>query len=134
MVTHLMEVIRMGYKLHSTQEEKQMVQEYINGASVKNLMAKYGYKTKKSITDKVKKYQSIEAIEIARKNRKNYQIQFDGITNLFNAYLFTFIFLYIGRLYTVFPFIFVFFILLKKSLIIIFNLFINLSIIELPSI
>ena len=86
MVTHLMEVIRMGYKLHSTQEEKQMVQEYINGASVKNLMAKYGYKTKKSITDKVKKYQSIEAIEIARKNRKNYQIQFDGITNLFNAY------------------------------------------------
>lgn len=76
----------MGYKLHSTEEEKQMVQEYINGASVKNLMAKYGYKTKKSITDKVKKYQSIEAIEIARKNRKDYQIQFDGITNLFNAY------------------------------------------------
>lgn len=49
-------------------------------------MVKYGYKTKKSITDKVKKYESAEAIEIARNNRKNYKIEFDGITNVFNAY------------------------------------------------
>jgi len=84
--THSMEVIRMGYKLHSTEEEKEMVREYINGVPVKTLMTKYGYKTKKSITDKVKKYESIAVIEIARKNRKNYQIEFDGVTNVFNAY------------------------------------------------
>ena len=76
----------MGYKLHSTEEEKEMVQEYINGVPVKALMTKYGYKTKKSITDKVKKYESIDVIEVARKNRKNYQIEFNGITNVFNAY------------------------------------------------
>lgn len=76
----------MGYKLHSIEEEKQMVREYIEGVSVKTLMIKYGYKTKKSIADKVKKYESIDAIDIARKNRKNYQIEFNGVTNIFNAY------------------------------------------------
>ena len=76
----------MGYKLHSIEEEKQMVKEYIQGVPVNILMQKYGYKTKKSITDKVKKYESAEAIIIARNNRKDYKIQFDGITNNFNAY------------------------------------------------
>ena len=76
----------MGYKLHSIEEEKQMVQEYISGVPVQTLMTKYGYKTKKSITDKVKKYESVDAIEIARNNRKTYKIEFDGITNPFNAY------------------------------------------------
>ena len=76
----------MGYKLHSTEEEKQMVKEYIQGVPVNILMEKYGYKTKKSITDKVKKYESAEAITIARNNRKDYKIQFDGVTNNFNAY------------------------------------------------
>jgi len=76
----------MGYKLHSVEEEKQLVQEYINGVPVNVLMVKYGYKTKKSITDKVKKYESKNAIEIARNNRKNYQIEFDGVTSIFNAY------------------------------------------------
>lgn len=76
----------MGYKIHSTEEEKQMVNEYIQGVPVNTLMEKYGYKTKKSITDKVKKYATIDAITIARNNRKNYKIQFDGLTNNFNAY------------------------------------------------
>ena len=76
----------MGYKLHSQEEEQQMVREYMEGVPVKTLMVKYGYKTKKSITDKVKKYESVEAIAIAKKNRKNYQIEFDGVTNIFNAY------------------------------------------------
>ena len=76
----------MGYKLHSVEEEKQMVQEYIDGVPVKVLMTKYGYKTKKSIIDKVKKYKSADAIKIARNNRKSYQIKFDGVTNLFSAY------------------------------------------------
>jgi len=81
-----MEVIRMGYKLHSTEEEKQMVQEYINGVPVQTLMVKYGYKTKKSITDKVKKYASVDAIQVARDNRKTYKIEFDGVNNPFSAY------------------------------------------------
>lgn len=76
----------MGYKLHSIEEEKQMVKEYINGTPVTTLMIKYGYKTKKSITDKVKKYEGVEAIQIARDNRKDYHIEFNGITNPFNAY------------------------------------------------
>lgn len=76
----------MGYKLHSIEEEKQMVQEYINGVPVQTLMTKYGYKTKKSITDKVKKYASTDVIQIARDNRKTYKIEFDGVTNCFNAY------------------------------------------------
>ena len=38
----------MGYKLHSIEEEKQMVREYIEGVSVKTLMIKYGYKTKQN--------------------------------------------------------------------------------------
>ena len=46
----------MGYKKLSKDQELQMVQEYIEGAPVVELMAKYGYKTKKSIGDKVKKY------------------------------------------------------------------------------
>ena len=86
MDTHSMEVVEMGYKLHSTEEEKQMVQEYISGVPVKTLMIKYRYKTKKSVTDKVKKYYSVNAIKTARDNRKNYQIKFDGVSNLFNAY------------------------------------------------
>lgn len=81
-----MEVITLGYKIHTTEEEKQMVREYMEGVPVKTLMEKYGYKTKKSIADKVKKYENKEAIEIARRNRKNYLIEFDGITNIFNAY------------------------------------------------
>lgn len=76
----------MGYKLHSNEEEKKLVEEYIQGAPVKILMEKYGYKTKKSITDKVKKYASQSAINEARKNRKNYSINFDGVTSEFNAY------------------------------------------------
>lgn len=79
----------MGYKKLSNQEEQQLVQEYISGASVTSLMQKYGYKTKKSIMDKVKKYypnSTQDIIELARNNRKDYEINFDGITNKFNAY------------------------------------------------
>lgn len=76
----------MGYKIHTIEEEKQLVNEYIAGTPVNVLMAKYGYKTKKSITDKVKKYGGENAIEIARNNRKDYNISFDGVTNPFNAY------------------------------------------------
>jgi len=51
------------------------VQEYIEGAPVVELMSKYGYKTKKSITDKVKKYYPNEynkIIKQAQDNRRGY--------------------------------------------------------------
>jgi hypothetical protein len=43
-----------------------MVQEYIDGTPVTELMAKYGYKTKKSISDKVKKYYPDEYKDIIK--------------------------------------------------------------------
>lgn len=67
-----------------------MVQEYINGTPVVELMAKYGYKTKKSITDKVKKYYPNEyknIIKQARDSRRGYTYSLEKITSPFDAYL-----------------------------------------------
>lgn len=80
----------MGYKKLSKDQEVQMVQEYIDGTPVIELMAKYGYKTKKSISDKVKKYYPNEYKEIvtkARDNRRGYSYSLDKITSPFDAYL-----------------------------------------------
>ncbi|MBO5142225.1 MAG: hypothetical protein J6J11_01045 [Treponema sp.] len=76
----------MGYQKLTKEQEQQLVQEYIEGTPVHVLMEKYGFKTKKSIADKVKKYGGENAIEEAKKNRKTYSIAFDGVTNQFNAY------------------------------------------------
>ena len=43
-------------KKYSDEMEKQIVSEYVSGLSSKFLCNKYGFKTTKSITDKVKKY------------------------------------------------------------------------------
>lgn len=40
----------------STEQEKQLVEKYRQGASVCSLMAKYNFASKKSIIDKVKKH------------------------------------------------------------------------------
>lgn len=78
----------MGYKKLSDEQEKKLVQEYLNGASVQSLMVQYGYKTKKSILDKVKKYCDTpeEAILKAKQARKNYSINFEKIDSEFKAY------------------------------------------------
>lgn len=78
----------MGYKKLSDQQEKELVQEYINGASVSALMKRYGYKSKKSILDKVKKHldNPDKAIEQARINRKGYNIDLSIINSEFKAY------------------------------------------------
>ena len=58
----------MGQKKLSKELELQLVEEYKQGASVNSLMAKYGFASKKSITDKVKKHYPDtynEIIEIA---------------------------------------------------------------------
>lgn len=70
-------------------EEKMIVEEYINGLSVEALTKKYGFKTRKSITDKIKKYYPNDyksIIEKARKNKKKYFIDLSKINNEFNAY------------------------------------------------
>ena len=84
-----MEVNTMGSKKLSDEQELTLVQEYIQGVPVKDLMIKYNFATKKSITDKVKKYYGDnykDLIEEARKNRKSYSYSFDGVINEFNAY------------------------------------------------
>ena len=86
----------MGYKKLSNEQELQLVQEYLEGAPVNTLMEKYGFKTKKSITDKVKKhypnnYQEI--IQKAKTNRKGYSYTLEKINSEFDAY-------YIGLLMT----------------------------------
>ena len=80
----------MGYKKLSNEQEKHLVTEYINGASVLSLMEKYNFKTKKSITDKVKKYYPDnykQLIEKAKINRKGYNFSLKKIQNEFDAYL-----------------------------------------------
>lgn len=80
----------MGYKILSKGQELQIVEEYRNGTPVIELMAKYGYKTKKSITDKVKKYYPNDYDKIitqARDNRRGYTYSLEKITSPFDAYL-----------------------------------------------
>lgn len=80
----------MGYKKLSKEEELNLVEAYKQGVSVKELMTRYGYKTKKSITDKVKKYYPNEYNQIitqARDNRRGYSYSFEHIQSPFDAYL-----------------------------------------------
>jgi hypothetical protein len=86
----------MGYKKYSDKEERRIVEEYRNGAPVKMLMERYGFATKKSITDKVKKYYPNNykvIIEEAKNNRKGYCYKLEKINNEFDAY-------YLGLLLT----------------------------------
>lgn len=80
----------MGYKKLSKDQELQLVEEYKKGTPVIELMAKYGYKTKKSITDKVKKYYPNEYQQIikqAQDERRGYVYSLDKLTSPFDAYL-----------------------------------------------
>lgn len=76
----------MSSRKLSEQEEMQLVKEYEQGARVKDLMIKYGYKTKKSIADKVKKYGTEKAIRNNKENRKEYKIDLSEINSEFVAY------------------------------------------------
>ena len=80
----------MGYKILSKEQELQLVEEYKNGTPVNVLMSKYGYKTKKSIIDKVKKHcgeSYKEIIQQAQDNRRGYTYSLEKITSPFDAYL-----------------------------------------------
>ena len=85
-----MEVVKLSSKILSNEQEYQLVQDYLNGESVQNLQNKYGYKTKKSILDKVKKHLGRTLTEKEKKEisnkRKGYSVDFSKINNPFNAY------------------------------------------------
>lgn len=79
----------MGYKKLSIEQELALVEDYRNGASVKSLMEKYGFASKKSITDKVKKHYPdsyAKIVKEAQENRKDYCYDLEKITCNFDAY------------------------------------------------
>lgn len=80
----------MGSQKYSKEEELQIVEEYRSGISVNTLCEKYGYKGKKSILDKVKKYYPDnyeDIIEEAKNNRTSWSWDISRIKNKFDAYL-----------------------------------------------
>ena len=80
---------RNGMKFLSDTEEKNMLAEYISGQPVKALCKKYGYASKKSIIDKLKKHYPANYLELmntAQKNRKGYSYRIPFIRNEFDAY------------------------------------------------
>lgn len=79
----------MGYKKLSSEQELQLIEEYKSGISVTSLCEKYGFATKKSITDKIKKYYPEQydlIVDEARRNRKSYNFRLDIIDSEFDAY------------------------------------------------
>lgn len=80
----------MGSRKYSDEQELQIIKEYREGTPVAELMARYGYKTKKSITDKIKKHFPEEYNKIlveAAQTRKGYSFSFKEISSSFHAYL-----------------------------------------------
>ena len=80
----------MGYKKLSNEMELQLIEEYRKGVPVKELMNKYGYKTKKSITDKIKKHYPDKYNDIlneAQISRKGYTYSLETISSPFDGYL-----------------------------------------------
>lgn len=79
----------MGYKKLSSEQELQLIEEYKSGISVVSLCKKYGFATKKSITDKIRKYypeQYDAIIQEGRRNRKDYNFTLKIIDSEFDAY------------------------------------------------
>lgn len=79
----------MGYKKYSTEQELKIIEEYRSGVSANDLAIKYGFKTRKSITDKIKKYfpdDYQKIIEENKNNKKGYCYKLEKINNEFDAY------------------------------------------------
>lgn len=79
----------MGYKKYNEALDLQIIEEYKQGVSVEALREKYGYKTRKSITDKIKKYFPDEWEQIKEQNknvRKGYCYKMEQLSSEFDAY------------------------------------------------
>ena len=73
----------------SKEQELQLVEDYRSGMSVEQVRVKYGFKTRKSVTDKVKKYYPDQYEQIIKENRDNikgYSYSFKEIQSEFEAY------------------------------------------------
>ena len=80
----------MGYVKLSKEQELQLIEDYRNGMPVEQVREKYGFKTRKSVTDKIKKYYPDKYEAIIKENHekiKGYSFTFDKISSEFDAYL-----------------------------------------------
>ena len=82
-------------KKYTDAEERQIVQEYLNGTQIKDLLVRYGFRTGKSITDKVRKYGgTVRSQRETKMTGKFYEtLDMSIIDNPFKAY-------YLGLLIT----------------------------------
>ena len=79
----------MSYIKLSKEQELQLVEDYKNGMPVEQVKTKYGYATRKSVTDKIKKYYPNnykEIIENNKKCKKGYDYSGEKINSEFDAY------------------------------------------------
>lgn len=80
--------MKIQQKKLSDQDEKQLVQDYQDGVPISDLLNKYGYSTRKSIYDKIKKHYPLNYTDIIEKHKstqkKEYSINI--IDNKFKAY------------------------------------------------
>ena len=76
----------MSKQLHCRNIDKQITEEWLNGATTEQLRVKYGYKTRKSITDKLKK-NGINDVDFKAKKqqKKTWNLSLDHIHE-FEAY------------------------------------------------
>lgn len=73
----------------SKEQELQLIEDYRSGMTVEQVRIKYGFKTRKSVTDKVKKYYPDQYEQIIKENRDNikgYSYSFKEIKSEFEAY------------------------------------------------
>lgn len=75
-------------QIYSKEMEMQIVKEYLDGASTKDLCKKYGFKTPKSITDKVRKYgEQVRSNQEEKDRAKSYrEFTVEKLDNEFKAY------------------------------------------------
>lgn len=74
----------------TTQEEREIANEYKNGVPMKQILAQHNLKTPKSVTDKLKKYYPDnykEIMEQVKERRKGYSLDLSIIDSNFKAYL-----------------------------------------------
>lgn len=85
----------MTKKKYTSEEEREIAEEWIYTSTPSiDIALKYGYKTPKSITDKVKKYfPEIDVRKHSRERIKAYSLDFSTIDTQFKAYL-------LGLMYT----------------------------------
>lgn len=76
-------------KKYTNDEEKKIAEEYIKGSTSKELKERYGFKTTKSIIDKVKKYFGEEFVRTSKESinlNKDFSFRLNKIDSKFKAY------------------------------------------------